>query len=83
MAKRAIRTLTDRCVHRNRFESLQHVSSFIGYCIILYKKWLRKFEQFLSGNSGHKVQPWMAVQTGVFDGEEISTAQASYAHAGI
>ena len=36
---------------------------------------------FLSGNSGHKVRPRTAGQTGVFDGQEVSTTHTSYAHA--
>jgi hypothetical protein len=44
---------------------------------------------FLSGNSGHKVRPWTAGQTGVLakpqviDGEEISAAQPAHSHARI
>ena len=37
----------------------------------------------LGGNSGHKVRPWMAEQTGVFDGEEISAPHPAHAHARI
>ena len=30
MVERVIRTLKDKCVHRHRFESLQHASRVIG-----------------------------------------------------
>jgi hypothetical protein len=36
---------------------------------------------FLSGNSGHKVWPWTAEQTGVFDGEEVSAPHPAHTHA--
>jgi hypothetical protein len=38
---------------------------------------------FLSGNSEHEVWPRMAEQTGVSDGEEVSTTHAAYAHTRI
>lgn len=38
---------------------------------------------FLSGNSGHKVWPRMAGQTGVFYGQEISTTHPAHAHARV
>ncbi|MFN6408135.1 MAG: integrase core domain-containing protein [Limnohabitans sp.] len=33
---RVIRTLKEQCVHRQRFESLQHASRVIGYWIGFY-----------------------------------------------
>ena len=36
MVERVIRTLKDQCVHRHRFESLQHASRVIGDWIGFY-----------------------------------------------
>ena len=38
---------------------------------------------FLSGNSGHKVRPWTAEQTGVFDGVEVSAPHPARTHARV
>jgi putative transposase len=37
LAERVIRTLTEQCVHRRRFESLQHASRTIGDWIGLHR----------------------------------------------
>jgi putative transposase len=36
MVERVIRTLKEQCVHRHRFETLQHASRVIGDCIRFY-----------------------------------------------
>jgi len=38
---------------------------------------------FLGGNSGHKVLAILVRQTGVSDGQEISTTHTSYPHTGV
>uniref|UniRef100_UPI0038999555 integrase core domain-containing protein n=1 Tax=Pseudooceanicola spongiae TaxID=2613965 RepID=UPI0038999555 len=37
MVERVIRTLKEQCVHRHRFESIQHASRVIGDWISFYK----------------------------------------------
>lgn len=34
--ERVIRTLKEQCIHRHRFETLQHASRVIGDCIRFY-----------------------------------------------
>ncbi|MGE8403738.1 MAG: integrase core domain-containing protein [Delftia tsuruhatensis] len=39
MVERVIRTLEDQCVHRHRFETLQHASRVIADWIDFYNHW--------------------------------------------